>query len=53
MFLEEHPGLKGVKKDMKGQVAAIVSTNQDWMIQIVKPMLPGVSQFDLKPGLTF
>ncbi|GAQ83331.1 hypothetical protein KFL_001440190 [Klebsormidium nitens] len=41
-FLEEHPGLKGVKKDMKGQVAAIVSTNQDWMIQIVKPMLPGV-----------
>lgn len=43
-FLEEHPGLKGVKKDMKGQVAAIVSTNQDWMIQIVKPMLPGVCQ---------
>lgn len=41
-FLSQHPGLEALNGKLAKPTAAILSTNEDWMLSVVKKSLPQV-----------
>ena len=41
-FLRDHPGLVNLHNSLEKPTAAIVTTNGDWVLTVVKKLLPQV-----------